>query len=54
MITDKTKVIFGELISNPAQKVLDIPEVAKVAHEETFTYISQFIINSTMKDIDEH
>lgn len=33
LITDKTKVIFGELISNPAQKVLDIPEVSKVAHE---------------------
>lgn len=33
LITDKTKVVFGELISNPAQKVLDIPAVSKVAHE---------------------
>ena len=32
-ISDKTRVIFGELISNPALKVLDIPSVAEVAHE---------------------
>nr|WP_027871461.1 PLP-dependent transferase [[Eubacterium] cellulosolvens] len=32
-ITDRTKVVFGELISNPALKVLDVPAVAEVAHE---------------------
>ncbi len=32
-ITDKTRVIFSELISNPALNVLDIPTVSKVAHE---------------------
>ena len=32
-ITERTRVIFGELISNPSLSVLDIPEVAKVAHE---------------------
>lgn len=32
-ITDRTRVIFGELISNPAQKVMDVPEVAGAAHE---------------------
>ena len=32
-ISDKTRVIFGELISNPALKVLDIPAVSEVAHE---------------------
>lgn len=32
-ISDKTRVIFGELISNPDLKVLDIPKVAEVAHE---------------------
>ena len=32
-ITSKTKVIFAELISNPALKVLDIPKVSEIAHE---------------------
>lgn len=32
-ISDKTRVVFGELISNPDLKVLDIPKVAEVAHE---------------------
>jgi len=32
LITEKTRVIFGELISNPALKVLDIPKLAEVAH----------------------
>jgi O-acetylhomoserine (thiol)-lyase len=32
-INDRTKVIFGELISNPALKVMDIPAIAEVAHE---------------------
>lgn len=31
-ITDRTRVIFGELISNPSLKVLDIPEVSETAH----------------------
>lgn len=33
LINERTRVIFGELISNPALKVLNIPEVAKIAHE---------------------
>lgn len=33
LINDNTKLIFAELISNPALQVLDIPEVSKVAHE---------------------
>ena len=33
LITDRTKVIFGELISNPSLTVLDVPEVAAAAHE---------------------
>ena len=32
-ITDRTRVIFGELISNPTLKVLDVPAVAELAHE---------------------
>ena len=31
-ITDRTRVIFGELISNPSLTVLDIPEAAETAH----------------------
>ena len=33
LINGKTKVIFGELISNPSQKVLDVPSVSELAHE---------------------
>lgn len=33
LITERTRVIFGELISNPSQQVLDVPEVARTAHE---------------------
>ena len=33
LINEKTRVVFGELISNPALKVLDIPAVAGVVHE---------------------
>ncbi|MBP5528675.1 MAG: O-acetylhomoserine aminocarboxypropyltransferase/cysteine synthase [Lachnospiraceae bacterium] len=33
LINEKTRVIFGELISNPAQKVLDIPTLSEAAHE---------------------
>ena len=33
LINERTRVIFGELISNPSLKVLDIPEVSRVAHE---------------------
>lgn len=32
-ITEKTKAIFAETIGNPSLKVLDIEEVAKIAHE---------------------
>lgn len=31
-ITEKTKVIFGELISNPALDVMDVPLVSGIAH----------------------
>ncbi len=33
LITDRTRVIFGELISNPSLKVMDIEAVSAVAHE---------------------
>lgn len=33
LITSKTKVVFGELISNPALSVLDVPDAAAAAHE---------------------
>ena len=33
LITDRTRVIFGELISNPSLTVIDIPELSRVAHE---------------------
>ena len=33
LITEKTRLVFGEVISNPAQQVLDIPSVAAAAHE---------------------
>ncbi len=33
LITSKTRVIFGELISNPSLAVLDVTEVSKAAHE---------------------
>ena len=32
-INDKTRLVFGEMISNPAQQVLDIPLVSRIAHE---------------------
>ncbi|MBR6222910.1 MAG: O-acetylhomoserine aminocarboxypropyltransferase/cysteine synthase [Lachnospiraceae bacterium] len=32
-ITYKTRVIYGELISNPALKVMDVPKVSSIAHE---------------------
>lgn len=32
LISDRTRVIFGELISNPALKVMDVPEISGVAH----------------------
>lgn len=32
-ITSKTKVIFGEIISNPSLDIFDIEEVAQVAHK---------------------
>ena len=33
LITDRTRVIFGELISNPSLAVLDVAEVSALAHE---------------------
>ncbi len=33
LITPKTKVVFGEMISNPSLSVLDVPDAASAAHE---------------------
>ena len=33
LVTDKTRVVFGELISNPSLTVLDITEVSDAAHK---------------------
>ena len=33
LISDRTRVIFGELISNPSLKVLDVPAVSAAAHQ---------------------
>ena len=33
-IGEKTRVIFGELISNPAQKVMNVPKICAIAHEK--------------------
>lgn len=33
LINSKTRAIFGELISNPALKVLDVPKVSRIAHD---------------------
>ena len=34
LATDKTRLVFGELISNPSLAVLDVPALAKAAHEQ--------------------
>lgn len=33
LISKRTRAIFGELISNPSLKVLDVPKVSRIAHE---------------------
>ena len=33
LINDKTRVVFGEMISNPALRVLDIPKLSEAVHE---------------------
>lgn len=38
-ITDKTKLIFAEVIGNPKLDVLDIEEVAKVAHRHQIPFL---------------
>lgn len=38
-ITDKTKVIFGEVISNPSLDILDIQKVARLAHKHDIPFI---------------
>lgn len=38
-ITDKTKAIFGETITNPSLNVFDIEKVAKIAHEHEIPLI---------------
>lgn len=32
-VNEKTRAVFGEMISNPALQVLDVPEVSRAAHE---------------------
>ena len=32
-VNEKTRAVFGEMISNPALKVLDVPELSAAAHE---------------------
>lgn len=32
-IHERTRLVFGEMISNPAQQVLDVPEASGIAHE---------------------
>ena len=32
-VNEKTRAVFGEMISNPALKVLDVPDVSAAAHE---------------------
>lgn len=44
LITDRTKVIFAELIGNPALNIVDIESVAKLAHEHN---IPLFIDSTT-------
>lgn len=34
LLTEKTKVIFGEVISNPALFILDVPKLAEYAHSK--------------------
>lgn len=38
-ITDKTKAIFGEIITNPSLNVLDVEAVATIAHENNLPLI---------------
>lgn len=38
-VTDKTKVIFGEVIGNPKLDVLDIRETAKAAHDHGIVFM---------------
>ena len=33
LITERTRVVFAELVANPSLKVVDIPEVSEAAHE---------------------
>ncbi|CAG9620570.1 O-acetylhomoserine aminocarboxypropyltransferase/cysteine synthase family protein [Sutcliffiella rhizosphaerae] len=50
-ITPKTKAIFGEIIGNPSLQVLDVEEVAKIAHEHSLplivdnTFASPYLCN---------
>ena len=32
-VNERTRAVFGEMISNPALKVLDVPDLSKAAHE---------------------
>src|SRR5699024_6286107 len=38
-ITDKTKAVFGETITNPSLNVFDIEKVAEIAHEHEIPLI---------------
>jgi O-acetylhomoserine (thiol)-lyase len=43
-ITPKTKLLYGETISNPRSNVLDIEAIAKIAHEHGIP----FVVDNTM------
>lgn len=43
LITDRTRAVFGEVISNPSLRVLDIPKISAVTHEAGIP----FIVDST-------
>lgn len=44
LIGEKTRLVFGEMISNPSLKVLDVPGVSKAAHDAG---IPLFVDNTT-------
>lgn len=39
LLNDKTRCIFGEVISNPALRVVDIPTVADLAHKVNIPFV---------------
>lgn len=43
LITDRTRVVFGELIGNPSLRILDVPAVSEAAHR----YGAALIVDAT-------